>query len=130
MMNTERNNSQGEWEQLRDDYFGDRPILIAANRAPVTFTQTETGEFEFTRGAGGLVTALSALAQYLPATWIACARTAADVAWGQGHVPLAYGHEIEVRFIDPSVEAYDGYYNQIANPLLWFVQHSMWDLPL
>lgn len=22
---------------------------------------------------------------------------------------------------------YDGYYNVIANPLLWFLQHSMWD---
>jgi len=24
--------------------------------------------------------------------------------------------------------AYDGYYNAIANPLLWFVQHSLWGL--
>jgi len=72
---------------------------------------------------------LSALAQYLPATWIACARTEADVEWGQGNIQLANGHEIHVKFINPTPEAYDGYYNVIANPLLWFLQHSMWDLP-
>jgi trehalose 6-phosphate synthase len=25
--------------------------------------------------------------------------------------------------------AYEGYYNVIANPLIWFLQHSMWDVP-
>ena len=24
--------------------------------------------------------------------------------------------------------AYDGFYNVIANPLLWFIQHYLWDL--
>ncbi|MCK4727265.1 MAG: trehalose-6-phosphate synthase, partial [Anaerolineales bacterium] len=28
-----------------------------------------------------------------------------------------------------TTEAYEGYYNVIANPLLWFLQHSMWDVP-
>jgi trehalose 6-phosphate synthase len=32
-----------------------------------------------------------------------------------------------VCFINPDPQAYDGYYNVIANPLLWFLQHSMWD---
>ena len=117
------------WIQLRDEYFGNRPILIAANRAPVVFEVSQDGELFYTRGAGGLVTALSALAQYLPATWIACARTEADNEWGQGEVELADGHSIHVKFINPSSEAYEGYYNVIANPLLWFLQHSMWDLP-
>jgi trehalose 6-phosphate synthase len=83
----------------------------------------------FDRGAGGLVTALSALAQYLPAKWIACAMTEADVEWREGNVSLENGHDIQVGFINPSAEAYDGYYNVISNPLLWFLQHSMWDLP-
>jgi trehalose 6-phosphate synthase len=28
----------------------------------------------------------------------------------------------------PEESAYDGYYKVIANPLLWFLQHSMWDI--
>jgi len=74
------------WIRLRDDYFGSRPIIIAANRAPVVFEHAINGELTYSRGAGGLVTALSALVQYLPAIWIACARTEADVAWGDGEM--------------------------------------------
>jgi trehalose 6-phosphate synthase len=126
----EKENSQVEkWERLRDEYFRYRPVIIVANRAPIVFERTEDGEFIFERGAGGLVTALSAMAQYLPAKWIACARTEADSEWRSGNVPLQNGHNIQVGFINPSAEAYDGYYNVISNPLLWFLQHSMWDLP-
>jgi trehalose 6-phosphate synthase len=32
-----------------------------------------------------------------------------------------------VKFIVPSADAYEGYYDVIANPLLWFLQHNMWD---
>jgi trehalose 6-phosphate synthase len=27
------------------------------------------------------------------------------------------------------LEDYEGYYNEIANPLLWFIQHQLWDTP-
>ena len=129
MFEYEDRSRQDHWKRLRDEYFGERQIIIAANRAPVIFERLPEGELTYSRGAGGLVTALSALAQYLPATWIACARTDADVDWGQGKIQLVTGHEIQVKFLNPSPEAYDGYYNVIANPLLWFIQHTMWDLP-
>ncbi|MFN2237739.1 MAG: trehalose-6-phosphate synthase [Anaerolineales bacterium] len=129
MYETEDLSRQDEWIRLRDEYFGDRKIILAANRGPVKFERTPEGELSYQRGAGGLVTALSALAQYLSATWIACARTDEDVEWGQGDIQLANGHHIQVKFLNPSPEAYDGYYNVIANPLLWFIQHTMWDLP-
>ena len=129
MQEISESDPQNQWIRLRDEYFGKRPIIVAANRAPVVFERAPDGEFSYSRGAGGLVTALSALAQYLPAIWIACARTQADAEWGQGKIELANGHEIQVQFINPSLDAYDSYYNVIANPLLWFLQHSMWDLP-
>jgi trehalose 6-phosphate synthase len=126
----EKGNAQEEkWVRLRDEYFRNRPVIIVANRAPIVFERTEHDDLVFERGAGGLVTALSALAQYLPAKWIACARTEADSEWREGNVSLQNGHDIQVSFINPSAEAYDGYYNVISNPLLWFLQHSMWDLP-
>jgi trehalose 6-phosphate synthase len=33
-----------------------------------------------------------------------------------------------MHFVAPPDEAYEGYYGVIANPLLWFLQHSMWSI--
>jgi trehalose 6-phosphate synthase len=32
-----------------------------------------------------------------------------------------------VRFVESDDEAYDRFYNIIANPMLWFIQHYLWD---
>jgi trehalose 6-phosphate synthase len=77
-----------------------------------------------------LVTALSGLAGSIDATWISCAITEEDSQWETGRVPLSdSGGHVQIKFVSPEAEAYDGYYNIIANPLLWFLQHSMWNLP-
>jgi trehalose 6-phosphate synthase len=89
----------------------------------------ENGDLEYQRGSGGLVTALAGVIQHAEARWIACARTAEDNAWRQGRVPLGEGDEqVWMQFLSPSAEAYEGYYRVIANPLLWFLQHSMWNI--
>ena len=46
-------------------------IIIASNRGPFSFTALEDGSFEVERGAGGLVTALTALAQRHEVVWVA-----------------------------------------------------------
>jgi trehalose 6-phosphate synthase len=127
--NEEREGSlQQRCEALQDDFFENRSLIIASNRGPVSFEMEEVGELEYERGAGGLVTALSGLIQRVDATWIATARTEGDAAWGQGTVDFD-GGEVEVQFLSPDQDAYYSYYNVIANPLLWFLQHSMWDVP-
>jgi len=64
---------------LPEDFFENRALIIASNRGPVTFNLTEERELTFERGSGGLVTALTGIAQYVNATWIAprwsCSRT-------------------------------------------------------
>jgi trehalose 6-phosphate synthase len=114
-----------------DDFFANRSLIIAANRGPVTFKATPDGGEEMEGGEGGLVKALLGLCRYTDAAWIACARTEADEAWQSGRVLLADGDDfdLQVRFLAPEALAYEGYYNVIANPLLWFLQHSMWDVP-
>jgi trehalose 6-phosphate synthase len=115
---------------LQTDFFANRALIIAANRGPVTFETAEDGSLQFQRGEGGLVTALLGLGQHADATWIACAQTEADATWQEGSVALSdYGSAIRVQFLSPEASAYEGYYNVIANPLLWFLQHSMWDVP-
>lgn len=107
----------------------DRPLIIASHRGPVSLQQNSRNELEITHNSGGLVTALSRLAAGLDATWIATAASPTDASWKEGVLPLgAESAKVRVQFIDPPQEALDGYYNVISNPLLWFLQHNMWDL--
>lgn len=113
---------------------GCQPIIVA-NRAPL-FLQGDrlTGNETLVRGAGGLVTAMAALAQATRAIWVAAARDASDRHLAEradetGHVNLeADGQNYSVAFISPSPEAYELYYNEVSNPLLWFIHHYLWDL--
>lgn len=117
-------------ETLQTEFFANRGLIIAANRGPVTFSRDGSGNLAFERGGGGLVTALTGLCRHTTdATWIACARTPEDVQWGEGLVSLGEDNEVGVRFLHPEEEAYEAYYNVISNPLLWFLHHSMWDVP-
>lgn len=115
-------------EELQAEFFSNRSLIIAANRGPVAFEIAEDGQLQFQRGEGGLVTALLGLCRYAQPTWIACPQTTADARWRVGSVEIADGSEVQVQFLSPQPLAYEGYYNVIANPLLWFLQHSMWDV--
>jgi trehalose 6-phosphate synthase len=106
-----------------------RRLIIASNRGPVTFQKDEDGSITAHRGGGGLVTALTGLVQHTDAAWIASAMTDEDRAFKPEKVPLGSGEaQIEIEFVQPDPEAYDKYYNVISNPLLWFLQHNMWDI--
>ena len=37
------------------------------------------------------------------------------------------GGTFRVRFVESDAEAYDRFYSIIANPMLWFIQHYLWD---
>ncbi len=117
-------------EFLEAELFRDRPLIIASNRGPVTFEATDDGGVRFQRSGGGLVTALLGLCAHTSATWVACAASESDVAWRAGEIHLPGSDlPLHLEFLTPEPEAYDGYYNVISNPLLWFLQHSMWDVP-
>ena len=115
-------------EHLEVEVLNGRTLIIAANRGPVTATREEDGTYSFQRGGGGLVTALTGLAKQVDAVWIGSAMTEGDRLWGSGTVDLEDGDgQIQVEFLPVDSRAYHLYYNVIANPLLWFWQHSMWD---
>src|SRR4051794_22752411 len=106
------------------------PLVLVSNRGPVTYQ--EDGSVK--RGTGGLVTALTGLASHRDAIWIASAVTPQDVEGARGHGGRPVGGEgpqggpVRVEFIESEDEAYDRFYNIIANPMLWFIQHYLWDL--
>jgi trehalose 6-phosphate synthase len=106
-----------------------RRLIIASNRGPVTFHKDANGDITLQRGSGGLVTALTGVAHQAETRWIACAQSEEDKAWGEGMVSLFdEGDQVWIHFITPDQSAYEGYYGVIANPLLWFLQHSMWNI--
>src|SRR3954467_14846559 len=106
------------------------PLVLVSNRGPVTFE--EDGSVK--RGTGGLVTALTGLASYRDAVWIASAMTDGDVSVAQEHdgrpfeVEAPHGGTYHVKFVESEEDAYDRFYNIFANPMLWFIQHYLWDL--
>jgi len=106
-------------------------VVIVSNRGPVTFSRGESGEREYSRGAGGLVTALNALARRRSeAVWIASAQSEEDVRVARENPDEPYEVEgLKVVLVEHDGEAYDLMYNHLANPLLWFVQHELYDLP-
>jgi trehalose 6-phosphate synthase len=102
--------------------------IVVANRAP----HEPRPEGGFTRGAGGVITALLTLAEVTAADWVACARTDAErqLVEQQGPsstVPLIRG-ETRLHYVTPTAEQYEQYYSVISNPVLWFIQHYLWDL--
>ena len=105
-------------------------LVLVSNRGPVTYQ--EDGSVK--RGTGGLVTALTGLASHRDAIWIASAMTEQDVDVAREHggkpfeVEAPEGGSFRVRFVESEDEAYDRFYNIIANPMLWFIQHYLWDL--
>lgn len=105
-------------------------IVIVSNRGPYSFKKNSDGSFKVERGAGGLVTALTALAEQHDVLWVAAAMDKDDRRWvdEQADEPTQVDG-ISLRLIKPDKKAYQGYYNVISNPLLWFIQHQLWDTP-
>jgi trehalose 6-phosphate synthase len=106
-------------------------LIVVSNRGPVSFARDDQGARCSSRGGGGLATALRGLLRHHEVTWIASAMTDEDrvVASEGDRVTIDEdGLGCRVRLIAHEAEAYDGFYNVIANPLLWFVQHYLWGL--
>ena len=106
------------------------PLVLVSNRGPVTFHAG--GEVQ--RGSGGLVTALTGLASHREAIWIASAMNDHDAEVSRAHDGRAFdvtspgGGSYKVRLVVSDPDAYDRFYNVVANPMLWFIQHYLWDL--
>ncbi|MBZ0294621.1 MAG: trehalose-6-phosphate synthase [Anaerolineae bacterium] len=105
-------------------------IVIASNRGPFSFKAQKDGTYITKRSPGGLATALAALAASRDVLWVAAALSKGDHQWAEEHndEPQEVGG-IQLKFVRPTKKAYERYYNVISNPLLWFIQHQLWDYP-
>jgi trehalose 6-phosphate synthase len=118
-----------------EEFLANRTLIVASNRGPVTFSYSDDGTFTSRKGSGGVVTAVSAIARDRQPIWIAAAMTDGDRAraevarrTGEGLIsPPGQKSDFRVQFVVPEPEVYHKYYNVISNPLLWFLQHYLWD---
>ena len=110
-----------------------RKLIVVSNRGPVTYERVN-GERVGRRGRGGLVTALRSLISHHDVTWIASAMSDEDHAAvhdadGEAFDEIAHdGAPFRLRLIEHDEAAYDRFYNVFSNPLLWFLQHYLWEL--
>ena len=110
-----------------------RALIVVANRGPVSYSRAADGSRTARRGGGGLVTALAGLLAHHDVTWIASAITDEDrVMAGEHTHALAEttrdGAPYNLRLVAHDPRAYDRFYNVVANPTLWFLQHYLWAL--
>ncbi|WP_395574221.1 trehalose-6-phosphate synthase [Streptomyces sp. BK79] len=105
--------------------FGTAQVLVASNRGPVSYEVREDGSLNARRGGGGLVSGLSAIGPDAGALWVCSALGDGDreaVRRGVG--------EDGVRMLDVPADVHADAYNGIANSVLWFVHHMLYQTPL
>ncbi|HEY8773581.1 MAG TPA: trehalose-6-phosphate synthase [Gaiellaceae bacterium] len=111
-----------------------RRLIVVSNRGPVGYRLDADGTRSARRGGGGLVTALGPLVSHHDVTWIASAITEEDHAVAGEAGDSAFeetgrdGRPYRLRLVRHDPADYDRYYNVLANPVLWFLQHYLWDL--
>ncbi|RMI41844.1 alpha,alpha-trehalose-phosphate synthase (UDP-forming) [Streptomyces triticirhizae] len=111
----------------------DGQVLVASNRGPVSYTRSGAdGALTARRGGGGLVSGLSALGGDA-GTWVCAALSdddrAAAEAYG-GRLPAEDTGGQSVRMLDIPRETFEAAYNGVANSVLWFVHHLLYQTPL
>ncbi|NUR39480.1 MAG: trehalose-6-phosphate synthase [Streptomyces sp.] len=105
--------------------FGAAQVLVASNRGPVSYEVRADGTLSARRGGGGLVSGLSAIGSDADALWVCSALSDGDreaVRRGAG--------EAGVRMLDIPADVHADAYNGIANSVLWFVHHLLYQTPL
>jgi len=115
------------------EFIQDKEIIVASNRGPVLFKKDENGKIELIRGAGGIVGSMIPFMQRTHGTWVSSAIGECDHHMDnmyQGKVPIPLEDpEYYVQFIKTEEDTYNGFNGKFANPLLWFIHHSMWNPP-
>jgi len=133
-------------------------LFVVSNRGPITFECPPPSripeDLTASRGSGGLVTALAEVGRYAPITWVATAASdgdrVAEPELRRAHRPLSAidapsrplarrvrelieehlpGQDLRLDYVDIPPDVYNAYYETIANPFLWFLQHQMYGLP-
>jgi len=106
-------------------------LVVVSNRGPIGFRHDAAAGVQSVRGAGGLVTALRPLVDRHEVAWVASAMNDAErevAGGGAREERLGDGAPFRLRLVSHGPAVYALFYGVLANPVLWFVQHELWDL--
>ncbi len=105
------------------------PLIVVSNRGPFEHHRDESGALVRRPTGGGVAIALSSMMSRHDLTWIVGAMSEADrdlVSLGIRDFSLDNGHRL--RFVSAAPPSFDLFYRVFCNPVLWFLQHSLWNL--
>ena len=125
-------------------------VLVASNRGPVSYWFGVDGTLIGQRGGGGLIAGVApgvaAIAAHAEVSWICAAFSDADREaahrWGadpedpadppgtQGAQGSRIAGDVPVRMLDIPPDTFQRAYNNVANSVLWFVHHMLFDSPV
>ncbi|MCX6013863.1 MAG: trehalose-6-phosphate synthase [Chloroflexi bacterium] len=120
--------------ELCQNTFANKRLIFVSNRGPIEFRFTDGGNLQSQRSGGGLMTSLVNASQNTELIWFASAmgegdRRAAINSQGEKIAIPSMGPKLYMHFITSPRNVYHKYYNIFCNPLLWFLQHYMWNPP-
>src|SRR5690349_19039376 len=99
-------------------------LVVVANRLPLDDNAAPDGACEWRRSPGGLASALHAILESTPATW---------VGWGGGTGPAPALSDIgtlRLRPVSLTEDELRGYYEGFANSTLWPLYHDAVEQPV
>ncbi|MGI5353239.1 alpha,alpha-trehalose-phosphate synthase (UDP-forming) [Streptomyces sp. CA-250714] len=108
-------------------------VLVASNRGPVSYTLGDDGTLTARRGGGGLVSGLSAIGPEAGAVWVCAALGEGDRAAARragGHLDSGDTGGQTVRMLDIPADTFEAAYHGVANSVLWFTHHMLYQTPL
>jgi trehalose 6-phosphate synthase len=118
---------------------GGADLLVASNRGPLSFVESNDGSLVASRGGGGLVSGLSAMGEgehgHADVVWVCAALSEGDRVAARrapdGRLDRS-GHDtggLAVRMLAIEPMMFHRAYNAIANSTLWFVHHLLYATP-
>lgn len=118
---------------MNSEFLQDKEIIVASNRGPVVFKRNVEGKIELIRGAGGIVGSMIPFLKKTHGKWVSSAIGECDHYMNNKYnfkVPIPLEDpEYYVQFIKTEENIYNNFNGKFANPLLWFIHHSMWNPP-
>jgi trehalose 6-phosphate synthase len=100
-------------------------MIVLSHRGPYRFERNPEGTFVARRGAGGIVSALGPLLAEKESTWIAAALSDEDLE--AARAGATEGLDIDLRLLELDVAQHRMHYDVIANGVLWFLHHNLFD---
>ncbi len=120
--------------ELAKTLLAKRSLFLVSNRGPIEYIITPGGQLQARRTSGGVIGTLTQISQHTSITWVASAmgegdRRAVETSGGAALRSPLPRQKMAVKFVVVPRRVYHKYYNVICNPLLWFLQHHMWNPP-